>query len=235
MSVSAEQIERIVREVLASLPAPGGSSSIVPAAAAKAEKPTGQLSLSGKLITLAQLDKRLDGVQQVVVRRGAIVTPAAKDLLQERKIAVAFEAAKTNATSKAKWQLVCATAETKFDPAELLRTANKQGVSTERLANTGLVGVVDELADRIAKGGLLGLLFTTKTAAAGCIANRHRGVRAASANCHVGVRDAIAEIGVNLLLIDTRGKSTFQLGRMIQTFHSTADRNCPVEFAAKLK
>ncbi len=232
MIASSEQLDEIVRAVLARLPSATDSGAVPTAAPPQTP---GQLSLTGKLVTVAQLERRLDGVQQVKVRRGTIVTPAAHDLLRQRQIELCFESSATyKPSSKVAWQLACGVAETSFDPAELLRTAGKNGIVVQRLANSGLSGVVDELADRVARSGNLGLLFTGKTTAGLCLANRHHGIRAATAACHVGVKDAIAEIGVNLLLIDPRGKSTFQLTRMTQTYYNTQDRTCPAEFTNKL-
>ncbi len=247
MNITAEHIERIVREVLANLPAAKATSLLVPPSSTASVK-TGTpaisaadvpqanaIAIDGKIITLAQLEKRIQPASQILLHRGALVTPAARDWLRERNVAIAFHPAKSSAVTPPKWQLACATAETDFDPAQLLRNANKDNVATDRLASTGLSSVIDELADRVAKGGMLGLLFTTKLAAGNCLANRVRGVRAASAHCQVGVKQAIAEIGLNLLVIDPRGKSSFQLGKMLQAFYGTAARECPADFAKKLQ
>ncbi len=74
------EIERIVREVLAELMA--GKTT-------EQNSTRGELVLSSKVVSVAVLTGRLDGVSRIIMPRGAVVTPAARDLLRERRIAVA--------------------------------------------------------------------------------------------------------------------------------------------------
>jgi len=98
------------------------------------------------------------------------------------------------------------------------------------LAQTGLTQVALELTDAVAKGGKMGVLITDRPLAAVCLANRHYGVRAAQV-CHVrDVEHALAQIGANLLVVEPRVPSAFELVRMVRTFHAAGPRVVPKEF-----
>ena len=75
------EVEQVVREVLAELLGRVKSTS---SAAASAE-----LMVTEKVVSAKEIERRLQGVTRVVVVRGAVITPAARDLLRERKIAIA--------------------------------------------------------------------------------------------------------------------------------------------------
>lgn len=69
-----EDIDRIVQEVIRRLV----SSSTA--------KSTTALHLSERVITLATIENRLNGIQQIVVARQAVVTPSVRDELRQKKI-----------------------------------------------------------------------------------------------------------------------------------------------------
>lgn len=75
------EIERIVREVLAEMSARAATSR--PAESGL------ELIVTEKVVSAKEIEYKLDGVTRLVVTRGAIITPAARDLLRERKIAIA--------------------------------------------------------------------------------------------------------------------------------------------------
>jgi len=76
MTVTPEQLEWVVQEVIRRLRAADGGD---PAAA-------NELRLSDRVVTLAAIKDQLANVQRVVVPAKAIVTPAAKDELKARQI-----------------------------------------------------------------------------------------------------------------------------------------------------
>jgi preprotein translocase subunit YajC len=46
---------------------------------------TGELAIGDEVVAMAGLKGRLAGISRLVVRRGAIVTPAVRDLLREKE------------------------------------------------------------------------------------------------------------------------------------------------------
>ena len=227
MTPGQEEIDRIVREVLRRLRVLQPQSNTPEAGKASANGAV--LQLPGRIISLAQLSGRLNGVRQVQAAKGAIVTPAARDLLRQQKITLT----ESNSTQKpsAARRLVAGMAETNFDPTGLIQAMNDEQIEAEHLARTGLVSIAGELAERVARDGALALLLTEQPAAALCLANRRTAVRAAQAGCVRSLRDAVGEIGVNFLVVNPRGKSTFELRRIVSAYVVTGGGEGPAWLA----
>jgi hypothetical protein len=83
MNLTAADIDRIVAEVVRRLRAIMATSS-TPVAAVR--ETASSLNLTDKVITLQTLRGKLDGITTVIVSERAIVTPAVKDELRDRKI-----------------------------------------------------------------------------------------------------------------------------------------------------
>jgi hypothetical protein len=87
-SYDPEFLEMIVQEVIRRLTGAGisvASNGKIPGAKATGS-PSAELVLSDRLITLATLHGRLDGIGSLVVNRKSLVTPAVRDELNRRNI-----------------------------------------------------------------------------------------------------------------------------------------------------
>jgi hypothetical protein len=82
MTLTSEQIDWIVAEVIRRLTA----SSDRVAVFSGTPDSTADLTLSDKVITLRSLENRLGGMTRLIVPKNAVVSPAAKDELKQRKI-----------------------------------------------------------------------------------------------------------------------------------------------------
>jgi len=210
---SALDIEEIVRAVLRQLQGERKQAGAVPAL-------NRTLELTDKLVTLATLENRLSGIDQLALRAGAVVTPAALDELRSRGIEVVRVAAPT-AAAAARPTLTIGVADVTSaacDVPALHASVVRSGCAVERIAETGLVSVTTELADHAAKGGRPVLLLTSRPAAAVCIANRHRGVRAVGGRDARGVLESIQEVAANFVAIDPAAFSAFELRRLVGEF-----------------
>ena len=219
-------IEAIVREVTARLsahqaPLPDSSNSK-------------QVVIRHRVVTLAEVEGQLNGATQVVVPKAAVVTPAVKDLLRHAGVALTY-ATEAGVNGASKHRLSIGVAETMYDPSPLVRAVYDRFAVVEQLARTGLVTVVDELTAEVARGGNLGLLFTGHLATAACLANRQRGVRAATAASTSEVVAAVDELGGNLLIVDPAQKSLSLLKQMVTAFASSGTRNCPPNLVSRLE
>jgi len=229
-SLGGVDVEQVVREVLTRLAAEQSKRGATEktAAGVGTSASGGELSLAARLITIAELDGRLHGVQRLRLIKGAVITPAVRDLLRQRDISVDYAAANGRAAGHA---LALALAATAYEPAGLVRAIGQRGTAVERLAQIGLTGAVDELCDLVGKGGMLGLLLTEKPAAAACLANRRRGVRAASAGSVREVDQAVQSLGMNLLTIEPAGRGFCELQQMVRSFLRGGARQCPAELS----
>ena len=231
MSERTKDVERIVREVLAELgQASGETVCPVPTATSlrsapvtpdprspNSEADNDQLVVNRRVVTLSEVEGRLDGVRRLVVPPRAVITPAARDELLQRNIHLVYAEAKPPASLR----LVMLTVGRQFDPASLVDALRQEGVNVEPHTTDCVIAAIDHLDGELAKPDTLAVLLTRHTAAGLCLANRHRGVRA------VARLDAVSEVGANLLVLDPGTRAVFQLKQTIGEFCRGGRRPCP--------
>jgi len=169
-------------------------------------------------------------VKRLLVPAKAVITPAARDLLRDRKIQVTRG---TGSGSKAMvtGSLLVGLAETNFDATKLVARLRETGVEVEQLARTGLATVSAEIGEGVALSGKLGLILTGNGSAAACLANRRRGVRAVLASRIEDVERAVKTMGANLLVVEPARVSLFELRRSVEAF-CRGPRTIAPEYAA---
>jgi hypothetical protein len=224
------QIDAIVQAVLERLgrtaDAPSGNVAAVPASN------IGELTISDNVVSAKSLEGKLTNIQKVVVSARAVITPSARDLLRDKNVSIT-RALKTSSTSPT--QLILGTAGVKLDTSALLRALAARGSAAEQLPAVGLAQVTHELADAVAKGGKLAVLLTNNVTAAVCLANRHSGVRAATATNRGEVNEVIRAVGCNLLVIDATRRQGAESQRIVEVFASAPPRQCPADLKASLE
>jgi hypothetical protein len=85
MTFTEEQVEWIVMEVVRRLRAMGGGVSVGERSSTTADAAQ-ELRITERVITLRSVEGRLGNALRVVVQPRAVVTPAVKDELKQRKI-----------------------------------------------------------------------------------------------------------------------------------------------------
>ncbi|HUT09970.1 MAG TPA: hypothetical protein VMY42_05705 [Thermoguttaceae bacterium] len=236
MAEASPDIDRIVREVLAELGhAPAGvARAEEDDAAARSGLPTnGELVITCRVVTLSEVADRLDAIHRLVVPPKAVLTPAVRDELQRRNIAIDFAEAAPERTAGS-LRLVLIAVGKRVDPAALAAVLRHEGLNLEQHSFDCLIAATDRLAAEVVRPDTLGLLLTGHTAAALCLANRHGGVRAVSGSDARAVSTAATSVGANLLAIDPAIGSLHQLKQMVTEFTRGGVRPCPEVFQAKL-
>lgn len=203
MNVTAAEIERMVRDVLSRM-----------TAAAPTPNPTAALELASRVITLDDIDGQLAEINQLIVDPKAVVTPAVRDVLRQRRISLVRRAAGAKAVSVAKHAIAVAVAASKFNSSRLVDDLRRDGYGVQQLAQTGTVAAVRELADAAARGGMRALLLADQAEAALIAANRYGGVRAVGADDPQQVAQASASVDANFLVVRPAGKSDYLLRRI---------------------
>jgi hypothetical protein len=84
MTFTEEQFEQIVVEVMRRL-------GVRMTGDERSSSPVAELRVTDRVITMQSIEGRLNGVTRVVVRRRAVITPAVKDELKDRKIELIVE------------------------------------------------------------------------------------------------------------------------------------------------
>jgi hypothetical protein len=223
MTVAEIDIETIVREVIRRLrdvtsEAASGNDVTQPTIAGT-QRVAPSLELNDRVVTLATLDGKLIGIQTIVIGPRAIITPAVRDELQQRKITIQRSAsAKPNGVAKliATSGLTVAVATSGVCEVELRKLVGKSVNVVKRLLGDAAADA-QLLVPSVVAGGR-GVLITSTPAAAVMIANRTSGVRAAYGFNFPAIRRAKEEIDANLLVIEPAGKSVAELVGMIAEF-----------------
>ena len=209
-----------------------------------AQRGPGELLVADAVVSAVGLRGRLEGVTRVRVRRGAIVTPAARDLLRERRIDLSYRVEAARAEEGCadrdgderggKTPLAIGVANTRYRAAELLRVLKSEPIAVRDMAANGLIDLVAEMTAEVAAERTLGLLLTDETAAAICLANRQRNVRAAPAASRSEALDAARSIGANLLIVSPLGRSLFEMKALVAGFCKGWPRGCPEFWKGRL-
>jgi ribose 5-phosphate isomerase RpiB len=197
------------------------------------------LRIGDRVVTLAVLQGRLEGIRRVHVPSHALVTPAVGDDLRKRGIALVrgetMRGAEINTTTSADQGLLVGAAGTAQDLDALVKVACAELPGVTCVSGGGLADVLQRLTQAIVEQRRHGVLFTQQPAAAVCVANRRRGVRAAHGWGVAAMADATRSIGANLLVVNPAAHSVFQLRRMIREFAAAGVRECPAEWQAALE
>lgn len=247
MTPSAEDIERIVREVLRSLggAVPDGPAAPAPPAAAPAPVPaapavappsaeTGKLMLNGRVITMDALSGRLANVRQVTVLPGALVTPAVRDELFRRNVALVVAADGAPRLAPGSLRVVLVAARTKFKPAPLAKALEAEGLLVVPHELDCLMAAADLVAHQVGQGKTLALLLTRHTASALCLANRLAKVRAVLAVDPLSLPAVAEGIGANVMVANPDALGLHSIKRMALDFCRDGVRPCPAVFQQRL-
>lgn len=267
-NVDIQLIERVVREVLAALSvaatasqgAVGQSAAQSPAETEKerarqetgantGESPRrlarlystrdGELTLVNKVVTVASLENRLTGIRQVVLPVGAIITPAARDMLAEKGIKVFFGSRSDESSEKeVRSDLTSGTPVTillvtrRVTPQQLENMLRPEGISAHYEGLDCLVRASDRVAE-LCQSGKLAVVLTRYVSTEVCLANRHRGVRAIGGRVGIDVAAETAAVGANALVADVAA-GLFALKRMIVGF-VRSPHVCPENLRERLE
>jgi hypothetical protein len=195
------------------------------------------------LSAIADVSMRLDGVRRLTVPRKAVVTPAVRDLLRQRKIELAYRSdteakPKNGSDANAALRLIVGVAETSDLQLDLLlKLLARASVAIRRLGPAGLLETIDDLAGQLSAPATIGLLLTREPAAAVCLSNRLAGLRAMAAG-DAGTLTALGatarDIGANLLIVDPAGRGPFAMKQYIDRFCQGAPRACPPQWRGRL-
>ncbi|WP_347246342.1 hypothetical protein [Thermogutta sp.] len=197
----------------------------------------GELVLSDRVITLAQVSDRLEGIRRVVVPMNAVVTPAVRDLLQEKGIPVFYggeqKCAENGNVSPTRAATVTVLLVTqRINPQQLDNLLRSEGISAEYETLDCLIRASERAAELCRKQRLV-VVVTRHVAAEVCLANRQRGVRAIVGRDPQAVAGDTAAVGANVLVADLSA-GLFNLKRMIRQFVASS-HICPEVFREKLE
>jgi len=235
LSSSAEQPGQPGFEVSPSESPPGPNAltpNPSPASGRGEDSQNGELVVARRVVTLREVEGRLDGMRCVVVPAGAVVTPAVRDELLRRGVALTFRA--LDQPKQAGLRLVMMVVSRRFDASPLSAALQRRGVTVECERLECLVAATDRLAEELARPDTLGLLLSRHTAVALCLANRHGTIRAVLGREPAELDADVAAVGANLLVVDPYGAGMSVLSRLVQEFCAGGVKQCPEALRARL-
>jgi len=220
-------VEQIVRQVLDELRAAGSSQAHGMPSVGSSSNST--LTLTTKVITGTSLEGRLDNITQLIVPRGAIFTPAARDELKKFNVTVASAVSTSKSAARQPLHLA---AHGKYDAGPLAAGLVADNLDVQRVKGTDLPTVVSDLAQKLST--TRGLFVTDQAAAAVALANRKSGVRAALVCNTAEIDRAAGSLSPNLLVIDPLGRSVFELRGLVRHWLRYPEPACPAALAQYL-
>lgn len=213
MNLSEHDIQAIVGEVVRRIQ----SLCITQHAAV----PANQLELTDRLVTLASIKGKLHNIEQVVVPAKAIISPAVHDELKQRKIQlVSGTTTSTSTTTQTKppvATLLAANIASDYNRAVLARLVGSYGATIEQASESELASLVARQAAQVASGSKA-IWFTSQSAKAVCLANRHSQLWAIEGHNAEQLPATLKTLPANILVIDPRKKSRFVLQSMVKCF-----------------
>lgn len=225
MASSEEMIDRIVAGVLGQLGTPSGGASSPPEAKERrpAEPSTDKtLEIAEDVVTAAYLENRGIISGPVAFAAKSVLTPSAREFLANRKIAWtrSSRGGSAAATARGKWLTIIVRSTPAVAAAFDLVTKGSDGAWSREL-----LGCHREAAARgvgaLCRGEFDGVVvFTGKPESVACRANRNPQVRAAAVATVGQVKRLKTLMGANLLALDPRERSTFELRNLLKEIES---------------
>jgi ribose 5-phosphate isomerase RpiB len=170
------------------------------------------------VVTATMLNDLLRESRPIVLQKGSLVTPAARDWLKEHAVPVTWV---ENPDGKRNLGVVM---EPKLPEMRAVRTmldragglseviepaAGRGGLSAATRRLCGLV-----FRKQVAKG----VVFAQDGAVPVCVANKHVGIRAALGVNLPMVEEACRELGINVLVLEYPVQTPYQMRQMIERF-----------------
>ena len=213
---STYDIDRIVREVVRRLQKQNGHPAVVGAGTEQRRTVPGDvLRLTNRVVAMAQVADRLNGVRQLVVPRRAVVTPAVRDELRARQVVLVRDDGQTApvGTDGERHGLVVASDESSYVWS---------GLSCEfevhRVAASDLETQLEQMEvsmNSMHENPTIGLFVSRHPYVVACTANRRPAFRAAAVADAAEAAEARDTLDANLFVV--RPLPRYRVNEILQT------------------
>ena len=191
-----------------------------------------ELFVTDRVVSLGKIEKQLVGKKRLAITPGAVLTPSVRDYLKEHQISICTAMPGADASNQKSLTIIAGL--TSYDPTNLVTRLTQERLNATASSSSCLIETTDKLAKQLADTNQLGVVLTTHHAVTLCLANRHATLRAVSVDREDQVESIVATVGANLLILSPRGRSCFQLQRMITRFLQMPSHACPEVLKARL-
>jgi pyruvate/2-oxoglutarate dehydrogenase complex dihydrolipoamide acyltransferase (E2) component len=232
-AIVAEVLRRIGPMVKSDMPATPPTYSQASAPAATPAPAVGGVSLPGRVISLALLEKLPAGTGRVTVEATAVITPSAREYARDKGLVIERLAAAGSGAAAMSVPFFVAHAECGGDAAARAAAIARAAPAAAQLPATGLADVVTALALHASRDGARGILLTGKPAVACVLANRSASLRAVTAREPATLAAAAVECAANLLVVDPANFPAAALIRMATELATSPTTEVPAPLAAR--
>lgn len=163
------------------------------------------------------LDELLRAGKEIRLPKDGLITPAARDWLKSYKMPVTWDdGAKAGPRSLAV-VMDASLPELRAVRAMLDRDGGLVDVIEPMGGRSGIASATRRLCGKLFRKEVAkGVVFAQDGCIPVCVANKHNGIRAAMGTGIPCVEEACRQLGINLLVLEYPGQSTFQIRQMIQ-------------------
>lgn len=232
---SPVDVDAVVREVLRRLssdrPLAGKVATHSLAPTSPAPQEVGNVTLSGRVITLDDVEGHLETATTLTVPTGAVVTPAVRDALKEHRVTLRYADENSPTTKEAANILAIASTAGTYQAEHLAKALSGPGANVEVVKANDLANAVAQLIAAVTRDRRLGLLLTDKSALAACMANRDANVRAAVVHSLADVVSVVDSLGANVLIVDPQVVGLHTLRSIATSFVRRSTGDCPAELS----
>jgi pyruvate/2-oxoglutarate dehydrogenase complex dihydrolipoamide acyltransferase (E2) component len=240
-TIDPEAVRAIVAEVLRRIgaartsdgPAAPPTASQPAASAATPAPAVAGISLPGRVIAVAMLEKLPAGIGRVTVEATAVITPSAREYARDKGLVIERLATAGSGPGAVRLPFVVAHAECGGDAAARAAAIARAVPGAAQLPATGLADVVTALALHASRDGARGILLTGKPAVACVLANRSASLRAVTAREPATLAAAATECAANLLVVDPANFPAAALIRMAAELATSPTTEVPAPLAAR--
>lgn len=175
--------------------------------------------MSRPVVTATVLNDLLRSGAQIVLQKGSLITPAAKDWLREHAVPVTWQDQPAKGCGGLAVVMDPRLPEMRSIRMMLDRRGGLKDVIEPKEGRSGLVAAVRSLVGKICRHEVAkGVVFVQDGAVPVCVANKHVEIRAALGMNIPMVEEAVRELGINVLVIEYPGQTTYQMRQMIHRF-----------------
>lgn len=223
MSAETTLIDEIVQRVLKELgTAPGAAP---PAMTVKPAESSTQpaITFDAPVITRELLEKGANGATRIRTRRGAILTPSARDFLRERRIEVTAEAPAVVESTRALTPR-CRVLLTRRTPqvAAAVVAARTAGIVDEQRIVGTPTEAATEATSILCRGEVPRIVvFSDEPELVACLANRNERIRATVVLSTSALERLRGTLKPNLIAISPEGRSEFETTRLLRAIHAS--------------
>lgn len=229
MTLSTNTIDRIVANVLSQLSPDASGAAVVPAEKTLPTKPVqptvvqtavSQTSLTETVVTADLLEKMTNG-QVVAVSQKAIITPAANDLIRERKLIIerGNHVAKSKTPTTPGESSILSVAIVHHS-AEVMQAIAELGEFNKELLSCPDDAAKFAISELCRTGAKDVFIFAEQTHRAACLSNRNNKAKAVVVRDSGDVKNIRKQLRANVWCVDPTNRSYFELKNLIKTIRS---------------